>query len=181
MGQKGFSVFNVWTWLVVGAPLVIVIFFILTGTKNLSLFALTLGTAFLGLTYLVFPWLVIRFYSGQKIRQYFESRDTNRHWTDNIPTPILVLSILYIFFIIVLHILIMFKGIFPMFGVLTTGLKGIILLDISIVCVFNLSDLGGSPFTNVGMVGICNLFWFIHILYCINLPKNKLFKYVINA
>jgi len=123
-----------WTWLVVGAPLVIIIFFILTGTKNLSLFAQILSAVFLGLTYLVFPWLAIRFYGGQKIIQYFESKGTERHWTDNIPIPILVLSMLYIFFIIVLHILILFKGMFPIFGVFATGLKGIILLDISIMC-----------------------------------------------
>jgi len=123
-----------WSWLVVGAPLVIVIFFILAASKDLSFFAAMLSAVFLGLSYLVFPWLFIRFYSGQKNRQYFESKDTDCYWTDNIPTPILVLSILYIFFIIVLHILILFKGIFPIFGVFTTDLNGIILLDISIVC-----------------------------------------------
>lgn len=56
-----------WAWLVVGAPLIIVVFFILTGTKDLSLFALIFSAVFLGLTYLVFPVLAIRFYRGKKL------------------------------------------------------------------------------------------------------------------
>ncbi len=55
------------------------------------------------------------------------------HWTDNMPVPILVSSMLYVFYIIVLHILILFKGIFPVFGVFATGVKGIVLIDISIL------------------------------------------------
>lgn len=122
-----------WSWLVVGLPLVIVIFFILTGTKKLPYPTVMLSLVFLGLSYMVFPWLLIRFYSGQKSGQFFEAKDTNPYWTDNIPTQILVLSILYMFYIVMLHILILFKGIFPVFGVFITGLKGIIMLDISIV------------------------------------------------
>jgi hypothetical protein len=102
---------------VVGAPLVIVMFFVLTGTKELPYSAALFALVFLGLSYFVFPWLLIRFYNGQKIRQFFEIKDTKSYWIDNIPIQILVLSTLYLFYIIVLHILIMFKGIFPVFGI----------------------------------------------------------------
>jgi hypothetical protein len=48
--------------------------------------------------------------------------------------PNLVLCSLYGFYIVMLHILILFKGMFPVFGVFTFGLQGILLLDISIAC-----------------------------------------------
>lgn len=127
-----------WSWLVVGAPLVLIIFLILIGTKKLSSLVAVLSLVFLGLSYLVFPWMFIRFYSSPKNRQYFDTEDTKFYWTDNVPTPILVLSILHIFYIVMLHVLILFKGAFPLFGVFVTGLRGIFLLDISIVCLVSL-------------------------------------------
>jgi len=48
--------------------------------------------------------------------------------------PILVLSSLYLFYTVVLHILILFNGMFPVFGIFAFGLQGILLLDISIAC-----------------------------------------------
>ena len=45
-----------------------------------------------------------------------------------------MLSSLYVFYIIMLHILILFNGIFPVFGVFVFGLQGILLLDFSIAC-----------------------------------------------
>jgi hypothetical protein len=44
-----------WAWLVVGAPLLVVVFFILAGSKDLSLPAALLAMVFLALSYLVFP------------------------------------------------------------------------------------------------------------------------------
>jgi hypothetical protein len=123
-----------WSWLVVGAPLVVVGFLVLVASKDLSL-PVTLGAlAFLGLSYLVFPGLFIRFYQGRNVRRTFEARDAKPSWLEGVPIPILVLSSLYVFFIIMLHILILFNGIFPVFGVFVFGLQGILLLDISIAC-----------------------------------------------
>ena len=58
-----------WSWLVVGAPLIVVVFFILAGSKNLSLPVALIALFFLGLSYFVFPGLLIRFYQGKNVRR----------------------------------------------------------------------------------------------------------------
>ena len=123
-----------WSWLVVGAPLIVVVFFILAGSKDLSLPVALIALVFLALSYLVFPGLLIRFYRGRNVRRTFETKDTKSCWVENLPMPILVLSSLYLFYIVVLHILILFNGMFPALGVFLFGLQGTLLLDISIGC-----------------------------------------------
>ena len=123
-----------WSWLVVGAPLIIVVFFILAGSKDLSLPVALIALVFLGLSYLVFPGLLIRFYQGRNVRRTLETKDAKTYWIEELPIPILVLSSLYLFYVIMLHILILFNGMFPVFGVFRFGLQGIVLLDISIAC-----------------------------------------------
>jgi hypothetical protein len=128
------TVVILWFWLVIGAPMIVVVFFILAGTKELSLAAGISALIALALSYFVFPALLIRFYQGQNVRRTFEKKDDREYWIEALPTPILVLSCLFLFYILMLHILIMFNGIFPLFGVFRFGLQGIVLLDISIGC-----------------------------------------------
>ncbi len=120
-----------WAWLVVGAPLSVVAAFILVASKDLSLQAVMTVLAFLGLSYLVAPGLLIRFYRGQNARQTLAAQDPRTYWIEGLPTPILVLSALYAFYIIMLHILILFNGMYPVFGVFRYGLQGIVLLDLT--------------------------------------------------
>jgi len=93
-----------------------------------------MALVFLGLSYLVFPWLLIRFYQGRNVRRTLETRDTQPCWVEDLPTPILVLSSLYVFYLIMLHILILFNGMFPVFGAFRFGFQGIVLLDIAMAC-----------------------------------------------
>ncbi len=123
-----------WSWLVVGAPLIFVVFFILAGSKDLSITVALISLVFLGLSYLLFPGLLIRFYQSRNVRRTLETKDAKTYWIEDLPTPILVLSALYLFYLIMLHILILFNGMFPVFGVFRYGLQGIILLDVSIAC-----------------------------------------------
>ena len=53
--------------------------------------------------------------------------------------PVLVLGTLHLFYAVVLHFPIFFNGAFPLFGVFLSGLRGILFLDISIVCLLFLS------------------------------------------
>jgi hypothetical protein len=127
-----------WAWLVVGAPLIVVVFFILAASKDLSVPAALIALVFLGLSYLVFPALLIRFYQGRNVKRTFETRDDKSCWIEALPMPILVLSSLYSFYTVVLHLLILFNGMFPVFGIFAFGLQGILLLDLSIVCLIGL-------------------------------------------
>ena len=123
-----------WFWLVAGGALITVIFFILSATKELS-YAVSLFTLIiLGLCYFVFPWLLIKFYSSQESKEIFSTKDVKHYWTDNISPKLIALSLLYFFYIVTLHILILFKGIYPVFGIFVCGIDGIYLIDISIMC-----------------------------------------------
>jgi len=123
-----------WFWLVVGLPLVVVFFFILVASQDLSLAAVLIGAVLLALSYLAAPGLLIRFYRSRNVRLTFENKDQKSYGIEKLPLPILVLCSLYLFYSICLHIPVLFNGVFPLFGTLVSGLQGILLLDASIMC-----------------------------------------------
>jgi hypothetical protein len=131
---RTFSVTCLWVWLVLGAPLVVVFFLMTVTAKALPLAGVFIVAAALGLSYIAIPWLLLRFYQGHNVRLTFETRDPNSYWTEQLPTPISVLCILYLFYIVLLHVLFLFNGLFPLFGALRSSLQGFVLLDIAIVC-----------------------------------------------
>jgi MFS family permease len=122
-----------WSWLVVGVPLVIAFFLVLVTSKEPSPAAVLIAVIFLASSYLVIPGLLIRFYHSRNVRLTFENRDPRSYWVDRLPIPILVLCSLYLFYSIVLHIPIFFNGLFPLFGVFLSDLEGVLLLDVSIM------------------------------------------------
>ncbi|MGI6777072.1 MAG: hypothetical protein ACOX7R_03290 [Acetivibrionales bacterium] len=128
------SVSLLYFWLIVGIPLIITASFILTGTKEISIPIALIILAVSILSYAVFPPLLIHFYKKRSIVYSFEKNDTKSCWIENLPISVLTISWFIIFYIIVLHILILFNGIFPVFGTFFYGLKGIVLLDITILC-----------------------------------------------
>jgi multisubunit Na+/H+ antiporter MnhE subunit len=123
-----------WTWLVVGAPLTVVGFFVLSASKDISPVAAIVAIVVLASSYLIVPGVLIRFYQSRDVRLTFEAKDPNSYWIEKVPMPILVLGSLYLFYIVVLHIPILFNGMFPLFGRILSGLEGIFFLDFSIAC-----------------------------------------------
>jgi hypothetical protein len=75
---------------------------------------------------------MIRFYQSRNVRLTFEAKDPNAHPIEALPMPNLVLGALGLFYIIMLHIPILFNGLFPLMGRFASGLQGIVLLDLSI-------------------------------------------------
>jgi hypothetical protein len=128
-----------WAWLVVGAPLTIVVLFVLLASKDLSLLAAIVAMAGLAWGYLVIPGVLIRFYQSRDVRLTFEARDPDSYWVEKLPMPILVLGSLDLFYAVVLHIPILFNGIFPLFGRFSTGMQGILLNDLAITCLLCLA------------------------------------------
>jgi hypothetical protein len=78
--------------------------------------------------------MLIRFYNSQKSAEIFSTKETEHYWTDNISPQLIALSFLYFFYIVILHILILFKGIYPVFGVFVHGLDEMYLIAASIMC-----------------------------------------------
>jgi hypothetical protein len=123
-----------WFWLILGVPLILVFLFVLFSAKDLSPNGALVSVIFAGLSYLVIPGLLIRFYQSKDARLTFETRDPKSYWTERLPLPILVLCSLFVFYAVALHIPIFFHGIFPLFGILLFGSSGILLIDVSILC-----------------------------------------------
>jgi hypothetical protein len=130
---REFSLTLLYSWLVLGVPLVLVFLFILFASKDLSPLAALVALALLVLSYLLFPVLLIRFYQGRDVRLTFESQDPGLHWIEQRPLPVLVLCFLLLFYIIIMHILIFFRGIFPLFGEFLFEMDGIVAIDISLL------------------------------------------------
>lgn len=123
-----------WFWLVVGVPLIIVLLFMTLSVKDMSPAAALVLLVLLGLSYLVVPGLLIRFYQSIDVRQTFEAKDPNPHWIEALPMPTLVLCALFLFYTVVLHVPILFNGMFPVFGIWMHGMEGIFLIDAAILC-----------------------------------------------
>jgi len=122
-----------WSWLVVGLPLAVVFLFILFSSKDLSP-AVALGfVVAVALTYPLIPLLLIRFYRSANVRLTLESAQPRPSWLDGYPVPVLVLACLLLFYIVVLHVPIFFRGIFPLFGFWLSDLQGIVFIDLSIL------------------------------------------------
>jgi hypothetical protein len=136
---RPFSLALLWSWLIVGLPLVIVFFLILVTAKELSLVTVLIAIGLLGLSYMLFPWLLIRFYRSRDVRMTFETRDPKPLGIERLPIPVLALGFLCLFYAIVLHVPIFFSGIFPFFGTFLHGLGGIVALDVAIMCLLCLA------------------------------------------
>ena len=128
-----------WFWGIFGIPLIVVFLFTLFSSKELSIAGGLIALILAGLAYFLAPWLLMRFYRSRDVRLTFEARDPKATWIDDLPQPVLVLGALLSFFIVVLHIPIFFRGIFPFFGLLLTDLAGILMIDVSIFCLAGLT------------------------------------------
>jgi len=121
-----------WCSLIVGVPLMVVFLFMLS-VKALSPVVSILVVLSLVVLYLMVPYLLIRFYRSHNVQRTFDAKDQNSYRINKVPIPILVLSALFTFYVVVLHVPIFFNGIFPLFGMWLSGLQGVVALDLSIV------------------------------------------------
>lgn len=131
---------SLWSWLVVGLPVVVAALFVLAGTKDLSPAGGATALVGLGLAYLVLPPLLIQVYRSDGVRRVFEVADASaRHRIWDLPLPILVVGFLYALLTLMLASLLLFNGIFPVFGRFATGLPGMALIATSMACLLFLA------------------------------------------
>ncbi len=80
---------------------------------------------------LVFAPLLVRWlYHRKSIQAAFEAHDPNRYWTERTPLPLLALYLLFIILILVFHLAIFYRGIFPFFGQVLLDRQGVYLLSL---------------------------------------------------
>jgi hypothetical protein len=120
-------------WLVVGVPLMVVFLFVLFTAKELSIPVSAIVLVSLALSYPAVPVVLLWFYRSRDVRLTFEDKDPRSYWVESVPQPLLVVCAVCLLCIVVLHLLILFNGLFPLFGILLHDIPGILLIDLSIV------------------------------------------------
>jgi hypothetical protein len=118
-------------WIVGGIPFIFAFLFVLMASKKLTPLIVIITSLLILSSYFLLPWFGNRFYENQKTRFIFKTGEIGGTWIEKIPIPILALSYIFSFFILVLHTQIFFNGIFPFLGIWITGLQGIIAISIS--------------------------------------------------
>jgi hypothetical protein len=121
-------------WLVVGIPLTFITLMLLVAYKPMNLASLFVTGAAGLFLYPGLPIILLRFYNNRDVCLTFEKRDPQSYWIENIPLPVLTLVILLFFYWMIAHVAIFFNGIFPLFGLLLTGLPGIAATTVVIMC-----------------------------------------------
>ena len=128
----------IWCWVVLGVPLLIVFLFILLATKELSVGAGAAAAVLAVLSYVALPGLLIRFYRSRRAQAAFGTLgpypDVFSHWVESMSVPVLVVVGLEALFVVALHILLFFNGVFPLPGGWATGLPGYVRVDAAILC-----------------------------------------------
>lgn len=120
-------------WVVGGIPFIIAFLFVLMASKELTLLVVIIISLLILSSYILLPWIADRFYTSQKLMQVFKSEEIGGTWIEKMPVPILALSYIIVFFILVLHTQIFFNGFFPLFGIWITGLRGIVVISIAFI------------------------------------------------
>lgn len=127
-----------WCAWIVGIPLMVVFLFLLS-FKEVSSTAAWLVVVTLGVSYLIGPGLLIRFYQSHDVRRTFAVRDPRSYRIETVPMPVLVLTVLFIFYTMAMLVPVFFQGLFPLFGRWLSGIGGVLALGASIVCLVGLT------------------------------------------
>lgn len=120
-------------WLVTGLPLSLVLLFMLFTAKALPIAAAALAVVAVALCYPLAPLLLLRFYQSRDVRLTIEARDPRPSRLERVPTPVLTLGSLLLFYALALHLPALTNGLFPFFGAFLSGLAGFVALDVAVL------------------------------------------------
>jgi hypothetical protein len=119
-------------WLMVGLPLSLVALVILFTSKRPSVASLPVIVLGFLMLYPVLPIALLRFYRSLAAKRVFGATDAPSNWLSDTPQSVRVAASLLVFLALVLHFPLLLGGLFPLFGQVATGLRGILLIDVSI-------------------------------------------------
>ena len=81
----------------------------------------------------VIPGLLLSFYNQNNVKKLFKNSDYSESVIRNIPVQAYLLLLVYILYIMIFHIMLFYKGIFPFFGTFLIDFKGFLLYDLCIL------------------------------------------------
>ena len=122
-----------WVWLIVGIPLILILLFMIVTIKEPSTLIIVLSAIFLILSYILIPILLIKFYRSPSVELTFKAHSKKQYLVEKYPIPLLVITSMYLFYILAFHMFLLYKGIFPFFGIWLIDFKGFLIIDILIL------------------------------------------------
>jgi hypothetical protein len=120
-------------WLLLGLPLTLIAFAMLLTSKDIPASALPLLIAVFLLLYPVLPVGLLLFYRSRRVRTLFERDGSGSAAMEDKSIPRLVLGSLLAFFVVFLHLPLLFNGAFPMFGRFLFDFNGLLATQIAVL------------------------------------------------
>jgi hypothetical protein len=121
-----------WSWLVVGIFTTAGMFFVMPRIlgnvpPQARVIALAVTLVILGVIFIAVPGILVIIYQNKNIKATCEAHDPVTRWTDRCPLPALALSVWLGFGALsMLMMPVAYHGVLPFFGVLISGLPGMI-------------------------------------------------------
>ena len=126
----------IWFWILFGLP--IMMFFLpLLSMKEIDVKYPIFFSAFIILLFIVIiPGLLLSFYNQKNVKKLFRNRNYSDVVIRNIPIKAYLLLLVYTLYVMIFHIMLFYKGIFPFFGTFLTNFKGLLCYDLCILLSF---------------------------------------------
>ncbi|MHB1316187.1 MAG: hypothetical protein ACYCX2_12050 [Christensenellales bacterium] len=115
-----------WTWLIVGWPVMIVALFLASDVKEFSLAGFLIFAVLSVAAILLLPFFMLRFYNSSNTQEALKANDTKPYRLEQAPRRVMALSFLCVFFAAEHLGVFLLGGIFPVFGVFLTDFAGYI-------------------------------------------------------
>lgn len=126
----------IWLWIIAGLP--IMIFFLpLLSMKEIDVqYPILFAASIIILIIAIIPGLLLAFYNQNNVKKLFKNRNYSEAVIRNIPMNAYLLLLVYILYIMIFHIMLFYKGIFPFFGTILIDFKGLLFHDLCILLMF---------------------------------------------
>jgi hypothetical protein len=120
-------------WLVLGLPLTLIAFAMLLTSKDIPTGALPLLIVIFLLFYPLLPIGLLLFYRSRRVRAILERDGSGPAALEDKPMAYLVLGSLLTFFVLALHLPLLFNGAFPLFGRFLFDFNGLLATQLAIL------------------------------------------------
>jgi hypothetical protein len=126
----------IWFWIIFGLP--IMMFFLpLLSMKEIEVkYPIFFSASIILLFIIIIPGLLLSFYNQKNVKELFKNKSYSDAGIRNMPINGYLLLLVYILYIMIFHIMLFYRGIFPFFGTFLIDFKGLLLHDLCILLMF---------------------------------------------